>query len=192
MEMGIEGVDYQFLRSDDFIASPTSCDLIELTTALACASGDPTHAVAVKTGIGRFFLDLGKAPYKAIFNPSLSGAKAFNTLLIQREIDSWIDAKKRVAAKRSGFSWGVLVHGNRILAAAAFRLTGVHATAQPIADFRQNLTSLNVSKTCEHVYARMVPHLEQQYPGKFLAVLFKSPAASKDVYENAVAAPVSA
>lgn len=66
MEMGMEDVEYQFVRSEDFVTSATSCDLIEVTTALACASGDSSHAVAVKTGIGRFFADLTKAPYKAI------------------------------------------------------------------------------------------------------------------------------
>jgi hypothetical protein len=122
MEMGIEGIEYQFLRSQDFVVSASSCELIEVTTALACASGDASHAVAVKTGIGRFFLDLKRAPYKAIFNLSLSGAKAFNTTLVQREIDAWIDAKKKAATKRSGFAWGVLIHGNRILAAGVFKL----------------------------------------------------------------------
>lgn len=35
MEMAMEGIEYQFVRSEEFIASPTSCDLIEVTTALA-------------------------------------------------------------------------------------------------------------------------------------------------------------
>jgi hypothetical protein len=189
MEMGIEGIEYQFLRSQDFVVSASSCELIEVTTALACASGDASHAVAVKTGIGRFFLDLKRAPYKAIFNPSLSGAKAFNTTLVQREIDAWIDAKKKAATKRSGFPWGVLIHGNRILAAGVFKLIEAGVTSQPIAEFKKAMPLLEVSKKCELVHSRMVEVLEERYPGKFLAVLFKSPAMSKDVFERATSAP---
>ena len=187
MEMLIEGVEYQFLRSEDFIPAPHSCELIEVTTALACASGDSSHAVQVKTGIGRFFLDLRKAPYKAIFNPNLSGARAFNCTLVQREIDAWIDAKKKSSTKKSGFSWGALIHGNRILAAGVFKLVGVNATAQPIADFRKTLPSLCLHDRCEEVYCRMVEVLEERYQGKFLAVLFKSPAMSKDVFDRSTA-----
>ncbi len=187
MEMGMEGVEYQFLRSQDFVTSPISCDLIELTTALACASGDPAHAVAVKAGIGRFFLDLSKAPYKALYNPSLSGARGFNTTLVQRAIDEWIDSKKRSLTRRSGFPWGVLIHGNRILAAGVFKLLGPQLLSIPIAEFRQSLTNLSIGDKCDGVYLRMVDVLERRYSGKFLAVLFKSPATSKIVFESATA-----
>ena len=186
MEMGIEGIEYQFLRSGDFTASPSSCDLIEVTTALACASADPTYAVLVKTGIGRFFADLKRSPYTAIFNPSVSGAKAFNATLIQREIDSWIDGKKKSIAKKSGYAWGVLIHGNRILSAAVFAKVGASTLLQPIGEFYKNMDSLKVANICESVYDVMISSLEEKYPGRFLAVLFKSPSMSKHVFEDAV------
>lgn len=65
-EMAIEGIDYQFVRSDESSNMPTSCDLVEVTTALACASGDPGLAVQVKSKIGQFFTDLQKAPYSTL------------------------------------------------------------------------------------------------------------------------------
>lgn len=184
-EMVMENVEYQFLRSEDFIPSATSCELIEVTTALACASGDPAHAVAVKTGIGRFFIDLRRAPYKAIFNPQLSGARAFNATLVQRSVDEWIDAKKATATKKSGFSWGVLIHGNRILSAVVFKRLGKDVLSQPIVDFKRTHPTLDIAGKCEATYVRMVEILEESYPGKFLAVLFKSPAMSKDVFDRA-------
>jgi hypothetical protein len=83
-EMAIEGIDYQFVRSEEATPTATTCELIEVTTALACASGDSALAVQVQTGIGRFFNDLSKAPYKAIYNPSVSGAFAFNATVTLR------------------------------------------------------------------------------------------------------------
>ena len=104
----MEGIDYQFHRSEDFQSSETACELIEVTTALACASDDPSHAVAAKTGVGRFFNDLSKAPYKAIFNPTTSGARAFNSVRVLRMIETWIAEKKRKADRKSGYAWAYL------------------------------------------------------------------------------------
>ncbi len=84
----------------------TSCELMEVTAALACAAGDPNLAVQVKTGTGRFFADLKKPPYKLLFNPSVSGAKAFNATTTHRAIEGWIETKKRNLSKKSVCAFG--------------------------------------------------------------------------------------
>jgi hypothetical protein len=188
MEMAIEDVDYQFVRSEEAVASTasTSCELIEVTTALACASGDANLAVQVKTGFSRIFADLSKAPYKALFNPSVSGAKAFNSCVVQRSIDTWIEKKKKALPKKSGPVLGVLVHGNRILAAAVFRSLDQTTLSQPIKTFGNDvLPKLDIEAKCEAAYANMVLAIEKQYGNKFLAVLFKNPSMSRHVYELA-------
>ncbi|WP_200955430.1 AIPR family protein [Variovorax sp. Root434] len=184
-EMAIEGIDYQFVRSEDAVQSPTSCELIEVTTALACAAEDPALTVQLKTGIGRFFIDLTKAPYKTIFNPSVSGAKAFNAVLLNREIEKWIEQTKGALGKKSGVGWGALVHGNRILTAAVFNKYGTSKLLQPIVAFSGSLSVPDLDKICEDAYMKMVAGIETDYNGKFLAVLFKNPTMSKRVYELA-------
>lgn len=186
-EMAIEGVDYQFVRTDDTVSSPTSCELVEVTTALACASGDPGLAVQVKTGISRFFADLQRAPYKSIFNPGLSGARAFNAVVIQRHIDQWIEGKKKSLPKKSGPEWGALVHGNRILAASVFKRYGEATLSQPIAAFASSFKKKDLDKLCENVHGRMASTIQKSYPNRFLAVLFKNNAMSKHVFEKAAA-----
>ncbi|ASM77849.1 hypothetical protein VITFI_CDS2071 [Vitreoscilla filiformis] len=74
-EMAIEGIDYQFVRSGDVVATATACELVEVTTALACATGESGHAVQIKTGIGRFFADLKKPPTKRCLIQRLAGQK---------------------------------------------------------------------------------------------------------------------
>lgn len=186
-EMSLEGVEYQVSRSDDIVKSPHTCELIEATTALACASGDPTLAVQVKTGIGRFFNDLSRAPYKNIFNGSTTGAKTFNAILVQREIESWIESRKSEIEKRSGYQWGVLIHGNRVLSAGIFKKLGSKILEKPIEDFRKTLNELDISSTGIAVHEAMTEVLEKDFPGKFLAVLFKSPVSSKQVFESSLA-----
>lgn len=184
-EMAIEGVDYQFVRSEDVVQTPMSCELIEVTTALVCATEDPSLAVQLKTGIGRFFVDLSKTPYKTIFNASVSGAKAFNAVRVHREIEKWIDKKKASISKKSGPRWGTLVHGNRILSAAVFGRIGTSKLLQPIGSFDQDLAAADLSKVCGEVHAKMVTAIDEYYSGKFLAVLFKNPSMSKHVFDLA-------
>jgi hypothetical protein len=187
-EMSMEGIDYQFLRSEDasLIKGSSSCELIEVTTALACAAGDPALAVNIKTGIGRFFNDLTRGPYKSVFNPLTSGAKAYNSVVVQRQIDKWIDAKKKSMSKKSGYPWGVLVHGNRIVAAAVFKLIGTNKLDVTIEQFSHEIEALSISKICEEAYSAIVEVLNQEFPDRVLAVLFKSPLRSKEVFDHAV------
>jgi len=185
-EMAIEGIDYQFVRSDDAVPTATACELVEVTTALACATGESSHAVQIKTGIGRFFGDLKKPPYKTLFNPTTSGAKAFNATVLLREIERWIDRKKPNISKKSGPRWGALVHGNRVLAAAVFKKIGAEKLSQPISDFSAFLTTLDIAPICEDVHKKMVEAIEKNYPGKFLAVLFKNPSMSKSVFDSCI------
>lgn len=182
-EMSIENVEYLYVRSEDTVSSPSVCDLVEVTTALACSSKDANLAVQVKTGVSRFYADLSKAPYKMIFNASVSGARAFNTTLVLREIDLWIDATKAGMTKKGGPGWGVLVHGNRILAAAVFAQIPESAFTQPISSFRSAQSSLGVPALCSTVYSKMIAAIAQHYSSKFLAVLFKNPTMSKHVFE---------
>jgi len=183
-EMAIEGIDYQFVRSEEVVLPKTACELIEVTTALACAAGDPALAVHVKTGISRFFADLNKAPYKAIFNPTLSGARAFNTTVVQREIDAWIDQKKKSLPKKTGTAWGVFVHGNRILSAIVFKKFNFASLSQPISSFATSLNVATLHTLCDAAHASMVNSIQTHYSGRVLAVLFKNPTMSKNVFDR--------
>jgi hypothetical protein len=182
-EMAIENIDYQFVRSEDSISVQNSCELIEVTTALASASRDPTLAVHVKTGVGRIFSDLKKAPYKSLFNASVSGAKAFNCTLTQRAIDEWIENKKSALPKKSGTAWGVLVHGNRILAAGVFAKIQDSVFDQPIGIFQKEIVNIDIATIAEVILTKMTAAIQAHYPSNFLAVLFKNPTMSRHVYE---------
>jgi hypothetical protein len=182
-EMAMENVDYQFHRSGDFSPSPISCDLIEATTALACAATDPSLSVAAKTGIGRFFNDLSKAPYKTIFNPNTTGARTFNAIRVLRAVDEWIAETKGNALKKSGYGWGVLIHGNRAIAASVFNKLGNSMIDKSINDFDPSYRE-KVNAACAEVYPKIVDVLEQKFPSKALAVLFKGPSNCKIIYDS--------
>ena len=185
-EMAMENINYQFSRSDDLELSEASCELIEVTTALASALNDPSLSVQIKAGIGRVFADLSKAPYKKIFNPQVSGARAFNATVVLRKIDSWIEDRKKKLDKKSGKEWGVLVHGNRILAASVFTRLPPNVLDQPIHDFASAVEQLDLGSLCTTSWNKMVEVIKEDYQNNFLAVLFKSPSKSKDVYQKSL------
>lgn len=185
-EMAIENVDYQYVRAEEVFSGPNACELFEVISALACASGDPSLAVQVKTGIGRFFSDLKRAPYKTLFNPSLSGARAFNCVLVMRAINIWMESRKESLAKKSGAEWGILVHGNMILAASIFAKIPENKLDHPIVDFRKDLHCMEINEISEIVLEKMVDKIKRDYPNNFLAVLFKNPTMSRSVYSAGV------
>ena len=122
-----------------------------------------------------------------MFNPATSGAKAFNATTLLREIDRWIEYKKLNLPKKNGINWGVLVHGNRILAAIVIKRFGIENLSQPIADFSKKIKPQELSITCEISHLKMVEIIEKSFSGKFLAVLFKNPSISKTVFDFASA-----
>lgn len=184
-EMQMEGIDYQYLRGEAFVPSPTSCELIEVVTALACATGDASFAVQAKTAIGRFFADIRRAPYKSIFNATLSGARAFNAVVMQRQIDQIIDDRRRALGRKSGTNFGLLVHGNRVLAAAVFRV-GIFPLDQPIAKFAAGLDRANLEHSIDTLIASFGNVIEDKFANRFLAVLFKSPGECKVLMDEAI------
>lgn len=188
-EMRMEDVTYNYVRSEnDAVPGKKKCDLVEVTVALACASGDSTLAVNAKTGVSRFFQDLTKTPYKSIFNGNLSGARAFNAVTVLREVDKWLDRKKESLPKRSGREWGVLVHGNRTLACAVFSIAALDLNTTIETFSTSTLPGAGIEDICEASYERIVAGIAEHYPNTFLGSLFKNFTKSKQVLNLAVQA----
>jgi len=184
-EMAMEHIDYQYLRSDEYAPSANSCDVLEVTSALACALGKPSMAVQVKTGLGRFYLDLTKPPYTTIFNPGTTGSRAFNAAICLRAIDEWIETAKRQLPKKSGPRHGVLVHGNRMIASLAFAVRLSQHIDKTANEFKavgpQTGPSFRELMESIVLYAEQV--LQEGYEGRHLAILFKNPSETTSVFD---------
>jgi AIPR protein len=70
-ELSIEGVIYNYKSGEGTIRDPKTSDIDEATVALACASPELGHSTQAKREIGKLWEDTAKAPYKALFNPSI-------------------------------------------------------------------------------------------------------------------------
>lgn len=185
VELQIEGIEYHLSRSEGFKESDISFDLEEATVALACATGDSSLAVLAKREIGRFWADLDKPPYRRLFNPSVSSIYIYHCVLFQRMVERRIAEIIRSLDKRSGKKYGVLVHGNRLIAAAVFRR---QQFSPPLGDPRFEVVKQYeaVKSIVDHVIDVLTKEVEARHADNFLAVVFKNPTKSKVLFDECV------
>lgn len=170
-ELMIDDIIYNIMRSETFQPSDTSFDLVEATVALACASGRTALAVQAKGGIGKFFETLDKGIYKEIFNPSVNGYYVYNSVKAVRKIDIILRNQIRSLGKSSGRPYGILVHGNRMIALKAIQELGYKASLGNM-DFTIDDNLLEAKIT--DIVSRITTFLDTNYPESILGTLFKN------------------
>lgn len=180
-ELSLEGIEYNIVRSENIKSSPTIIDLSEATIALACASTQVGLAVQAKREIGRFYDNLKKGPYKTIFKPQTNGIYLKNTVYALRKIDEIISYLITDLPKKSGKKYGVLVHGNRMLAFLVFRALAIHKAAN---DFHFDIKTIDWQKHTEIMLEKLMLEIEESYKEKFLATLFKNASICKVLSER--------
>jgi hypothetical protein len=171
-ELAIDGIDYQLIRADSVIRSDSAFDLVEATTALACASGTVRLPVQLKREIGKLWDDINKAPYKEIFNASIPGLHVWRCVQIQRRIDKAIESYFKRTKLWNGF--GLTIHGNRIIAALVFE-------SLPVKQFKEPNLELDLSASDEQIIMlvdcrikALNDVLKQYYPNSIIPTLFKN------------------
>jgi hypothetical protein len=157
--------------------------LEEATVALACATGESNLAVLAKREIGRFWVDLDRAPYKRLFNPSVSSLYIYHCVLFHRMVEGRIAELVKSLEKRSGKKYGVLVHGNRLIAAAVFRRQRL---SPPLGDpsLEPGKHYDAVTPTVDYVVDVLAREVGTRHPDNFLAVVFKNPTKSKALFDQ--------
>ena len=181
----MEGIEYHIARSEGFKPSEKAFDLEEATVALACASGDSGLAVLAKREIGRFWLDIEKPPYKRLFNPSVSSLYVYHAVLIYRFVERRIAALIKGLEKHSGKKYGVLIHGNRLLAAVTFlRQKSSLNLGSPTLKPEEHVEALNllVDETVDTLTTQIEAHFSDSFP----AVIFKNPTKSKTLFDACI------
>ncbi len=180
-ELSLEGIEYNIVRSENVKTSASIIDLSEATIALACASTQVGLAVQAKREIGRFYDNLKKAPYKTIFNPQTNGIYLRNTVFALRKIDEIIGSMIANLPKKSGKEYGVLVHGNRMLAFLIFRILAVHKIAN---NFDFDINTIDWQEITACMLDKLMLEIEENYKDKFLATLFKNASICKAISEK--------
>jgi hypothetical protein len=174
-ELNIDGVIYNFKTAEGTVRDRKTFDIEEATVALACANADLALSTLAKREIGRLWDDTSKAPYKALFNPNISGHKVWQTVRVMRMIDAAL--QKKLAAL-CGRDTGFVIHGNRYIAHAVFqrlapRLSGSAVLPQDI--------EVTVKDAVNVVLSNLIAKANELYPQAYLAQLFKNQKKLLDI-----------
>jgi hypothetical protein len=180
-ELMIDGIDYNIMRSESFQYSDKSFELIEATASLACASGKTSLAVQAKAGIGKFFEDLNKGIYKELFNASVSGYYVYNSVKTVRKIEAIIRKKITSLGTYSGRQYGLLVHGNRLIALKTINELNLKSQLQKI-DY--TIDDSILEERTEDIISRMTNFIDTKYTDSILGTLFKNSSKCIDIIEN--------
>jgi hypothetical protein len=181
-ELAIEGIEYHVLREEAASRSDTSFDLVDSTTALACASGDVSTVVQLKREIGKLWDDIDKAPYKQLFNSSVSGLYVWRCVRVQR----WVDLALDVLLKEIGLTgreYGVAIHGNRIIAALVFDNLNIKKYQNPQEDFEAVVAGKTISDTTKLYFARLRDAVVADYGNAIIPTLFKNQTKCRQLFE---------
>jgi hypothetical protein len=87
--------------------------------------------------------------------------------------------------KRSGKRYGVLVHGNRLLASAVFARLEIGSKLSS-SDFLAVDHESAVEEALSHTVDLVTADLTQRFPESFPAVVFKNPTKSKALFDAGV------
>jgi len=181
-ELAIDGIDYNIVRSDSFKPHDKSFDLQEATVALACCSGQPNLVIQAKREIGKFYEDLSKGIYKAIFNSETTGAYLFNCIKIVRSIDKIFTEEISKLQKKSGRFYGLLVHGNRIITYIVVQK--LKPSLFKKANFEIKVEELN--SVTNNIIQNVFSYLEKKYSDNIVGTLFKNVTKCRDIVESCV------
>lgn len=182
-ELAIDGIEYSIVRSELFKPTDSSFDLNEATTALACVSKQAPLAVQAKREIGKFYENLNKSPYKTIFNQDTTGKFIFNSVRCLRAVEKLIRQKINLLDSKSGKKYGILVHGNRMLALLTFSKLDINELAKRD-DFTINET--NIENAFNESFDSLDKQITLYYQGKILGSLFKNFGICKKIYQNII------
>lgn len=181
-ELAIDGVTYTIARSQFTVQSDKSFDLVDCTTALACASGKPHLIVLAKKEIGKLWEDIGTTPYKELFNQTISGMYIWRCVRIQRMVDQTIHHLQRTSVS-SDLEEGVIFHGNRVISAIVFHRIGRSNLECHRYQFESQVTYEVVRSCVEDGAKSLKAIVEAKYRSPVLQNLFKNLTKCKEMMD---------
>lgn len=164
-ELHIEGVEYAYKSGGSSSSAANRFDLTEATVALACCNGDVALAVQAKREISKLWEDLSKAPYKQLFNASVTGPAVWQAVQALRAVDQALGVEAKKYPGRDGL---ICIHGNRFIEWAALKKLDM----MPFRPFSSILPS--IPTVVESTVAKVIADVKSNFPESYPASLFKN------------------
>ncbi|SNS95266.1 AIPR family protein [Rhodococcoides kyotonense] len=171
-EFSVEGLKYVVRNGETRPSPEEGCEFTEAAIALACAQSASLAAQA-KREVSRLWDDTSKAPYKILFNPTVSYLRIWRAVQILRVVDTELAPTRASSNTRKK---GYAIHGNRLLTHIVFKRIPASKLEDHDYDWTQavNLARSVVKSTFESLFKIG----EEQYGG-YTAILFKNVAKTE-------------
>jgi hypothetical protein len=184
-ELALDKIEYHILREESASRTETAFDLVESTTALACASGNVATVVQLKREIGKLWENIEKAPYKELFNASVPGLYVWRCVQAQRKIDHALEAVLKDLGVSAGRDYGVAVHGNRLIASLVFDALKIRDyQTDPSKELETLLAGDSILKSTRDYHGRIRTILADYYGNALIPTLFKNQTKCKDIVDR--------
>lgn len=180
-ELLIEKIQYHIMRRDEQVVGDRAFDLQEGTSAVACAAGDVAILVTLKNQIGRLWEDTSKAPYRTLFNPSVSGVYVWNCVRVLRLVETALDKRRKRSTVLRELR--ILASGNRVIAAIVFKLVSQSKLSNAEFDLETYVTVVRVQNATDAAADHTLDFMKQFYNRSIVANFFKNQSKSRELYE---------
>lgn len=176
MEFAVSGLRYAYRSGETLADAAKGCDLTEATVALACAHG-VNEAVLAKREISRLWEDTSRAPYKALFNSSMSGSDVWIAVELMRWVDNALEGERSSFDGRDRL---IVVHGNRMIlwAVMAHLYSKQQEKMQP---FESPYSSTEVARVCSQAAIFLVAIVNERFPDAYPQPLFKNQTKCREL-----------
>jgi len=147
---------------------------VDATNALACAMSIE-YAVLAKREVSRLWEDVGKAPYRDLFNDHLSATRMWRSVVVLRLVEDTLREEQRLLEGRDRL---VAVHGNRLIAHLVLgRLAAaMDDSAAGIVAIEASVP--NLTRRALHSVRKVVA---AEYPSSYPASIFKNLTKCRDI-----------
>jgi len=176
------GKTYFYKSGDNPGNHADGCTIEEATVALACANPDLGLAVQAKREVGKLWEDVAKAPYKLLFNGSLTALRMWRLVEVIREVEQTL---RKEQSSRQGRDRMIIVHGNRFILHHVYRLLDLTSFDDPAFDISTIIVSLSslITKCADTT----ITQVQATFPAAYPNSLFKN--SSKCRWLSAVCFP---
>lgn len=170
-ELAIDGITYYITRSESTVREVNTFDLVESTTALACASQNMSLVVQLKREIGKLWENIEKAPYTQLFNPGVTGLYVWNCIQVQRIIDKELQL---IGKDKGGKDYSISVHGNRVVAYLVFKEFNPADLKSPTFDIEKFIEEIRLKDKVYENYNLLVQLINDLYDNAVIPTFFKN------------------
>lgn len=164
-ELHIESVEYAYKAGSSSGSSGARFDLTEATVAMACINPDIGLTVQAKREIGKLWEDIGKVPYKQLFNAGLSGPALWEIVQALRVVETHLSTTAKGYSGRDNL---ICVHGNRFIQWAVLQSVGMKQ-GDPFSG-----VASKIPVAVNAIAAKTVALVKSEYPDAYPASLFKN------------------